>query len=286
MLPLGELSDAAGRDVILSDGDADAVLTYCRTMGKKFGAPSYLRYLFGLPVNEALKSGYEITQRALRETTPHACAEEIARTVLELLPDPDDSSAEDRSVLNLFAGVGQMAYSYAKAGCRVESIENDPTTAGVAARNMALAGLSGAVEYRLADGPGALASAVSAGRKFSVVHLDPPWRGTYQYDLGRPFMLEDLAFNVSELVGLGLESASAVVLSLPHNALPSQIGELAARVGCNAVVQYQFISDFPASFSQAPAYFYGRSGAGHDGRAGVQERHQKLTVDGRRVSCR
>jgi predicted RNA methylase len=284
MLPLGELSDAAGRDVILSGGDADAVLAYCRAMGAKFGAPSYLRYLFGLPVNEALQSGYEITQRALRETTPHACAEEIARTVLELLPDADDGRAEEsRSVLNLFAGVGQMAYSYAKAGCRVESIENDPTTAGVAARNMAVAGLSGAVEYRVADGPAALASAVSAGRKFSVVHLDPPWRGTYQYDLGRPFMLEDLAFDVSDLVGLGLETAGAVVLSLPHNAMPSQVGELAARVGCRAVVQYQFIADFPASFSQAPAYFYGRSGTGHDGRPGVQERHQKLTVDGRRA---
>jgi predicted RNA methylase len=284
MLPLGELSDAAGRDVILSGGDADAVLAYCRAMGAKFGAPSYLRYLFGLPVNEALQSGYEITQRALRETTPHACAEEIARTVLELLPDADDGRAEEsRSVLNLFAGVGQMAYSYAKAGCRVESIENDPTTAGVAARNMAVAGLSGAVEYRVADGPAALASAVSAGRKFSVVHLDPPWRGTYQYDLGRPFMLEDLAFDVSDLVGLGLETAGAVVLSLPHNAMPSQVGELAARVGCRAVVQYQFIADFPASFSQAPAYFYGRSGTGHDGRPGVQERYQKLTVDGRRA---
>lgn len=284
MLPIGALSDAAGRDVILSGGDADAVLAYCRAMGSKFGAPGYLRYLFGLPVNEALQSGYEITQRALRETTPHACAEEIARTVLELLPDGDDGRAEEnRSVLNLFAGVGQMAFSYAKAGCRVESIENDPTTAGVAVRNMAAAGLSGAVEYRLADGPGALDTAVRAGRKFSVVHLDPPWRGSYQYDLTRPFMLEDLAFNVAELVGLGLESAGAVVLSLPHNAVPSQIGELAARLGCNAVIQYQFISDFPASFSQAPAYFVGRSGAGHDGRTGVEERHQKLTVDGRRV---
>jgi predicted RNA methylase len=284
MLPLGELSDTAGRDVILSGGDADAVLAYCRAMGSKFGAPTYMRYLFGCPVNEALQSGFQITQRALRETTPHACAEEMARTVLELLPDPDDGRpGQTRSVLNLFAGVGQMAYSYAKAGCHVESIENDPTTAGVAVHNMALAGLSGAVEYRLADGPGALASAVSAGRTFSVVHLDPPWRGTYQYDLGRPFMLEDLAFNVGDLVGLGLECAGAVVLSLPHNASAAQIGELAGRLGCSAVIQYQFISDFPASFSQAPAYFYGRSGAGHDGRGSVQERHQKLTVDGHRV---
>jgi hypothetical protein len=89
-----------------------------------------------------------MTQRALRETTPHACAEEIVRTALELLPDADDGLA---------------------------SIENDRTTVDVAVSNMAHASLSGVVEYRLRDGPAALASAVSAGRKFSVVHLDPPW---------------------------------------------------------------------------------------------------------------
>jgi hypothetical protein len=64
-----------------------------------------------------------------------------------------------------------------------------------------------------------------------------------------------------------------------------QIGELAARTGCRAMIQYQFISDFPASFSQAPAYFFGRSGAGHrDTGGGVRERHQRLTVDGQRVA--
>jgi 16S rRNA G966 N2-methylase RsmD len=283
MLPFGAIADEAGRDVILSGDHADAVLAYCRAMGSKFGAPGYLRYLFGLPVNEALRSGYRMTQRALRETTPHACAEEIARTALELLPDRG-GVAGDRTVLNLFAGVGQMAYSYAKAGCHVLSIENDHTTASVGAGNMALAGLAGAVEYRVADGPATLASVAGAGREFSIVHLDPPWRGTYQYDLARPFRLEDLAFDAGELVGLGLAAAQVVVLSLPHSALPSQVGELADRAGCSAVVQYQFISDFPASFSQAPAYFFGRPGPGRDGPAGVQERRQRLTVDGQRVT--
>jgi hypothetical protein len=97
-------------------------------------------------------------------------------------------------------------------------------------------------------------------------------------------MLEGLAVDVPELVRLGLEGARLVVLSLPHNALPSQIGDLAALAGCNAVVQYQYVSDFPASFGQAPAYFFGRSGGGHGGTAGYQERRQRLTVDGQRVS--
>jgi predicted RNA methylase len=285
LLPFGPIADAAGRDVILSREHADAVLAYCRDMGSKFGSPSYLRYLFGLPVNEALRSGYLITQRALRETTPHACAEEIARTALEILSDLDGGRGEETgSVLDIFAGVGQMAYSYAKAGCRVQAVESDRTTVDVAVSNMALAGLGRVVEYRRADGPGALASAVRTDQRFSVVHLDPPWRGSYQYDLTRPFLLEDLAVDVGELVGLGLQSARLVVLGLPHNALSSQIGDLAAAIGCNAVVQYQYVAGFPASFSLAPAYFFGRSAAGHGGAVGCQERHQRLTVDGQRVT--
>lgn len=284
MLPFGPIPDALGRDVILSGDQADAVLAYCHAMGSKFGSPDYLRYLFGLPINEALLSGYRITQRALRETTPHACAQEIARTALELLADRGGDRDEEESVLDTFAGVGQTTYSYAKAGCRVQAVDNDRTTVDVARHNMTLAGLASVVEYRLADGPAVLASAVNADRRFSIVHLDPPWRGTYQYDLTRPFMLEDLAVDVRELIGLSLEGARLVVLSLPHNALSSQIADLAALVGCSALVQYQYVSDFPASFSQAPAYFFGRSGTGHGETTGCQERHQKLTVDGQRVT--
>src|SRR5215831_9690564 len=158
MLPFGPISDAAGRDVILSGDHADAVLAYCHAMGSKFGCPGYLRYLFGLPVNEALLSGYLMTQRALRETTPHACAEEIARTALELLPGLDGGRDEDGSVLDIFAGAGPLAYSYAKAGCRVQAVDNDRTTVDVAVHNMALAGLAAGVEYRWGDGPAALAS--------------------------------------------------------------------------------------------------------------------------------
>jgi hypothetical protein len=178
-----------------------------------------------------------------------------------------------------------MAYSYAKAGCRVQATDNDPTTVGVATHNMALAGLSASVGYRVADGPATLAAAVEAGQEFSVVHLDPPWRGTYKYDLAQPFTLEALAVDVPELVRLGLEHARLVVLNLPHNALPSQLSELAAKAGCNVLIERLFISDFPASFSQAPAYFFGRSPAGPaTAAAPAQERRQNLTLDGQRAA--
>jgi len=284
MLPFGRISDEAGRHVILSGGHADAVLAYCRAMGSKFGAPGYLRYLYGLPVNEALRSGYLMTQRALRETTPHACAQEVARTTREILSSLGGGRDDDAIVLDLFAGVGQMAYSYAKVGYHVQAVDNDRTTVDVAVHNMALAGLASEVEYRRGDGPATLATAAGTGRRFSVVHLDPPWRGTYQYDLAKPFPLEGLAADVHELVRVGLADAHLVVLNLPHNASSSQIAELADRVGCNALVQYLYVSDLPASFGQAPAYFFGRSAAGGGGTAGYQERRQGLTVEGQRVS--
>ena len=283
MLPLGPIADEAGRDVILSGDDAQAVLAYCRAMGQKFGAPDYMRYLFGLPVNQALLAGYRMTQRALRETTPHACAQEIARTALDLLPSPRGDREAGDSVLDLFAGVGQMTYSYAKAGCRVLATDNDRTTVEVAVHNMAVAGLASVVEYHLGDGPATLASVVRARDRVSVVHLDPPWRGTYQYDLSRPFTLDGLAVDVQELVRQGLEASLVVVLNLPHNALASQIADLAARAGCDALVERLYVSDFPASFGQAPAYFFGRPGQ-RDGTAGYREREQWLTLDGQRAT--
>jgi len=149
---------------------------------------------------------------------------------------------------------------------------------------MALAGLTASVGYRLADGPATLAAAAGAGQEFSVVHLDPPWRGTYKYDLAQPFTLDALAVDIPELVRLGLEHAHLVVLNLPHNALPAQIGELAARAGCQALIQHLYISGFPASFSQAPAYFFGRPAAGPAAAAGYQERRQNLTLDGQRAA--
>jgi 16S rRNA G966 N2-methylase RsmD len=285
MLPFGPISDQLGRDVVLSQGNADAVLAYCRAMGLKFDCPGYLRYFFGLPVNEALLSGYQMTQRSLRETTPHACAQEIARTGLELLSGLSAGRDEDdASVLDIFAGVGQMTYSYAQAGCHVQAVDNDRTTVEVAKHNVGLAGLSSLVECRLADGPATLAAAVNTHRRFSVIHLDPPWRGAYQYDLTRPFMLEDLAVDVQELVRLGLESARVVVMNLPHNASSAEVGDLAALAGCNVLVQYIYVADFPASFGQAPAYFFGRSGAGPGPTTGYEERRQRLTTDGQRVT--
>jgi predicted RNA methylase len=283
MLPFGPIPDEAGRDVILSRNHAAAVLAYCRAMGSKFGCPGYLRYLFGLPVDEALASGYQMTQRALRETTPHACAQEIARTALELVSSLDGSRDEDRTVLDIFAGVGQMAYSYARAGCRVLAVDNDRVTVDLAAHNMAHAGLASVVDYQLADGPAKLALAAGAQQRFSVVHLDPPWRGTYQYDLNKPFRLEGLAVDVHELVELGLQTAPLVIMNLPHNALRSEIGDLAAQTGSNVVVQYLYVSDFPPTFGQAPAYFLSRSAGGDDTAARFQERRQRLTVDGERA---
>ena len=283
MLPIGPIPDAAGRDVVLSGDQAEAVLAYCHAMGSRFGCPQYMRYFFGLPIDKALLSGYLTTQRALRETSPHACAQETARTARELVTRVHADGAQGWSVLDIFGGVGQMAYSYAQAGCRVEAIDNDRTTVDVAVSNHALAGLASVVEYHWSDGPETLAAAVDAGRRFSIIHLDPSWRGTYKYDLTQAFRLEDLGVHVEGLVRLGLEAGSVVVLNLPHNALSGEIREIADQVGCSVLIQYQQVADYPAAFGQAPAYFFKRSNGGRLPGLEHQELRRRLTVDGLRL---
>jgi predicted RNA methylase len=282
MLPLGPIPDAAGRDVILSGRDANAVAAYCHEMGSRLGCPQYMRYVFGLPVDKALSAGYLMTQRALRETVPHACAREIARTARELIMRLHGEHSQGRVVLDLFGGIGQTAYSYAIAGYRVQSVDNDTTTVNVATSNMNVAGLAGVVTCALADGPDTLSSAVKNGDRYSVVYLDPPWRGNYKYDLGQAFRLDDLGVDVQSLLRLALDSAPLVVLSLPHNALSTQIREVASQLGAGVLVQYQYVSDFPAIFSQAPAYFF-RSGAAAAPVPDYQEERQRLTLDGQRL---
>src|SRR5262249_57587439 len=110
------------------------------------------------------------------------------------------------------------------------------------------------------------------------------WGGREERNGRGRFMAKVLAVYVQKFVRLGLEGARLVVRNLPHNALSAQIGDLAALAGCNALVQYQYVSDFPASFGQAPAYFFGRSGGGHGGATRRRGGRPIVTGDGQRVS--
>jgi hypothetical protein len=281
MLPLSLLSDAAGRDLILSGEDVDAVRAYCSTMGARFGSSSYVRFLFGLPIDEALQNGYLITQRGLRETTPHACAEETARVSMELVTSLEHST-ENRHVLDIFAGVGQIAYSYALAGYVVDAYDNDWTTVRAGRHNMKRAGLP-QVRYECADGPTALAHAILAGEHFSVLHLDPPWRGNYQYNLTRPFHLSSLGIDTREVVAMGLRVSDLVVLNLPHTILSSEIQALGSDLRCSTLLQFQHIKGLADCFALAPTFFY-FDHRDRDVGVGHQERHQTLTLGGQRVS--
>jgi hypothetical protein len=282
MLPVGPLGDTAGRAVVLGADDVAAVRAYVAAMGARFGCPHYQRYLFGGPVDEALAAGYLITQRGLRETAPHACAEETARRSIELVASLAGTADDRREVLDIFGGVGQVAFSYAGAGCRVLAVDNHLGTVEVAIANTKLAGRDGHIVHRCADGPATLATAAREGQRFSVVHLDPPWRGTYTYDLGSPFPLDNLAVDVEELVGLGLRVATVVVLDLPHSLVPAEIRQLVRNLSCQALVQYQYVADFPPQFGQAHAFFH-RAALGGGSGANYAEERQHLTIDGQRI---
>jgi hypothetical protein len=285
MLPVSPLCESAGRDVVLGRDDLDAVRAYCHAMGARFGCPNYERYLFGLPIDKALSAGYLITQRGLRETTPHACAEETARRALELASQVDGTHNDDRpTVLDIFGGVGQIAFSYAGAGCQVHAVENHLRTFEVAVANTKVSRRDGLIDYRCDDGPATLATAVGETRRFTMVHLDPPWRGNYTYDLTSPFRVENLAADVPELVRLGLRVAAVVVLDLPHNLVPMEVRGLAAQTSCRVLVQYQDVADFPPQFGLAHAFFY-RSATGARSKANYAQERQHLTIDGHRIDC-
>ena len=224
-------------------------------LGARFGAPGYLRYLFGLPVNEALLSGYQITQRALRETTPHACAQEIARTALEVLPDPGPRghAGEAPSVLDLFAGVGQMAYSYAKSRLPCPGRRQRPHHGR---RRHAQHG---------------------AGRRDRQCRVPPGrWPGDAgRRRRGRPGILRRSSRSALAR-HLQIRPGPAIHARCPRrrhtgtrppgprarpprraepaaHCLPSQIGELAARARCQALIQHLYISPiFPPRSARHP----------------------------------
>jgi 16S rRNA G966 N2-methylase RsmD len=283
MLPFGRMADSAGRDNVLGYEDQDSVIAYCRTMGKRFNCPQYQRYLFGLPVHTALSAGYQISQRGLRETTPYACAEETARLALQLVRDLNPIEIDLRqNVLDPFTGIGQSAYSYAKAGCCVTAIENHKITYEIAKRNFSHSKYADQIDSKVGDGPKELADAVQTGATYAIVHLDPPWGGNYDYDTTKPFKLQYISVNILSLVALALEVAYVAVVNLPQNFQSEEIRKVAKNLGCSAIVQFQYISDYPPCFGQAPVYFFRTTGSTL-AKEPYKEIVQLLTPDGQRV---
>jgi 23S rRNA G2069 N7-methylase RlmK/C1962 C5-methylase RlmI len=183
----------------------------------------------------------------------------------------------------LCTGIGQSAYSYAKAGFHVKSIENDRMTYEIAIHNAKQSGLASQIECILGDAPAALSEAVETKAGYAVVHLDPPWSGNYDYDLSKPFRLEHISLNIPSLVKEALKVACLTVMNAPHNVDVMEIQGLTRELGCRAIVQYQYIEEFPPCFGQAPVYFFRT----HTGGSSLTDECRKavahLTVDGRLI---
>jgi 16S rRNA G966 N2-methylase RsmD len=279
MMPFGPIDAALGRDEVLSAQDAGAVHAYCRAMGERLGCPEYERYLFDLPVDVALLKGFRLHPRALRETTPYACAEETARFSMELLENRQSGRPQ---LLELCTGIGQSAFSYAKAGYQVKTVENHELTRELAEHNLELAGVAYHVECVLDDAVGILKAAVKNDTRYAAVHMDPPWGGNYDYDTSKPFRLDGIALDVRSLIADALKVSGLVVLNMPHNVDLEDVGELGLRLACDAVVQYQRVSTFTPSFGQAPVYFI-RAAAGRKPGSALRRVTQALSLAGERL---
>lgn len=284
MLPLEEIDDALGRDEILDFGHKKEILAYCAEMGSKFNCANYQRFLFGHPIDTSLAQGYWLSIRALRETTPHACAQETAIFAGQLSARLGYACPSDpTTVLELCTGIGQSAYSYAQAGFRVKSVENHKITCDIAIHNIQCAGLVHQIECILADAPETLNEAAKENTHYSVVHMDPPWGGHYNYDLNKPFSVEYISLDVPGLIQQALRVADVVVLNMPHNLDNIEIQNLAQAFGCSAVIQYQHISRLPRCFGQAPVFFFQPPDDKALSAPIIQEVSAYLTLDGHRI---
>lgn len=280
MLPFGPIDDNLGRDEVLAADQAGRVRAYCQTMGAKLGCPEYIRVFFGMPIDDALREGYLMVRRGLRETTPHACARETSRFLVESAGTP----SEALPVLDLCTGVGQSAFSFASAGYRVVTVENHERTYEVAKHNLTHAKLGDRVQCTYGDATEVVNIEIARGERYAAVHMDPPWGGNYDYDTRKPFRLEYVALDAPALIDRSLNLSSNVIIQLPHNVDVEEVRSLSQRLGCDAVVQYQYVSTFPAAFGLAPVYFFrkvARTSTAVDPRCVSQT----LSVLGERVQC-
>ena len=284
MLPLGQIDDGLGRNQILDINHKKEILAYFDEMGSKFKCSNYQRFHFGFPIDKFLDQGYRISIRGLRETTPHACAQETARYANQLLTNKGFCyDNEPPTLLELCTGLGQSAYSYSNTGFKVVTVERHELTYKSAIHNIQLAGLDSQIEFILDDALEFLNEAVKQGSHYSVVHTDPPWGGHYDYDLDKAFSLANIAIDAPGLIEQALKVADVAVLNLPHNLDVNEIQNLANSLSCHAVIEYQFIGELPACFGQAPVFFFQGHEKAHQSTKNIQHETVYLTIDGQRI---
>ncbi len=242
--------DPEGRDHLIDSTKIQFVSeTFAKFLGKK-----YERLFFGQPVTTAMRQGFRLTYRGYLETVESPTSLATVDTTIRLLSKDSNSRLE---VLDLFLGMGQMSWAFCKNDFHVTGIERHKNTFAVASHNLSHSGFRNRSRFILDDAVSRLAHFKRAKRSFNVVYLDPPWDGSYKYDLDLPFRLCDTNPNLDFLIEQSLEVTSLVVVKFPLNVESKSIEHflLNSLHPLEATLEYQLIEGFPMEMNQCTCYF-------------------------------
>jgi len=216
------------------------------------GGSSYYRIFFGLPLKNALLQGYKISVKGYFESTDSPIIEYTAVTVKNLLEN-ELAYTGVLDVVDLFTGAGQAAYAFAKNGFVVTTIELDKQTFIYATKNIIKSGVK--VNSICDDARVFLSIAEKQKKQFTVIFLDPPWNGKYKYNLAEKFYFSDTDPNAEELIKRSLSLALVVVFKAPINLDHEQVKNLASKLNCKAIIQYQYMKNYEPQHNNVMVYF-------------------------------
>lgn len=122
--------------------------------------------------------GTQLTERLLEWNFPIPPGGffQVNTRAAEILLDKVVEQAEGETILDLYGGVGTFGVPLAARGARVESVETCPAAAAAAETAAGINGAAGFRSFRERD-ESFLARAVSRGKVFDTVVLDPPRAG-------------------------------------------------------------------------------------------------------------
>lgn len=202
-----------------------------------FAGAGFVKYFFGLPMPDAIRSGYKISRKGFFEATHSQSMEATAKTLKKILTEIG-SDPIDR-VVDLFAGTGISAWAFAKEGFRVEAIEKDEFTAKYAEKNLLKAGVKNSVDLYYTDAIKFIKDAKKKRRHFRAISLDPPWNGMYDYDLNKPFFLGYTEPRLEKLARSINNITDVILFRIPQNIDLQQVYRLGKKLGREVIVQFQ-----------------------------------------------
>lgn len=241
------------RSILLTAKDA-------YNMQKKMGGDykDFYKYFFGnMPMHEAIKAGYKISVQGFFEASHAGAVNQTAKTLIDISQKLQSKQSQNASnnptLLDLFAGSGISAWAYSKAGFHVTATEADRFTATYAKENIELSRVNN-VNILNRDALDFLGEVEKAGQKFTVISLDPPWSGNYDYDLSKPFHLRYTNPSLEILIRKCDILADVLVMNAPRNIDRLELIKLAEELDRTVHFHYYRIPNYPLSENVAYAF--------------------------------